>query len=323
LQGERQGGILFMIDHLKRFRRLGRRIITLARVIYWIKDRNNCLVVFTWHQITPGFSQINQHRYTWTSLDLFKKNLDFISSHFTMMNLNDAITLLEEGKLKGKIAALTFDDGDASLHSYILPVLKKKGLPATFFVNTAYLETASTYWFPILSYLSNSNEAYIEWSPELSEQASKLRTTTDPAFYNSVRERVESLAYLVPDLNSRLVSTGWLSRLDNQQFAIGAHGHEHQRYSMMPIEWQANDLTKNVRLLSDFSSFKPVFAIPFGRPIDWTQATLRIANAAKLKVVSSTGGLNFAPQEHSNRLPADGRNLAEAVVAEIRQHQNS
>jgi peptidoglycan/xylan/chitin deacetylase (PgdA/CDA1 family) len=226
---------------------------------------------------------------------LFKRTIDYIASSFQVMRLSDAIALLEEGKLKGKVAALTFDDGDASLQGYILPVLQEKGLPATFFINSAYYKKPSTYWFPVLSYLNSADETHPEWTEELREQASKLRNTQNPAFYNDVRERVEALAHLVPGLDARLVPAGWLARLDSRQYEIGAHGHEHERHSMMSEDWQAGNLDKNVRFLSQFAAFRPVFAVPFGRPWDWTPATVSIARERGLKTVLSHGGAMLRP----------------------------
>ncbi len=288
--------------------RLLRGLRLRARVLRWLSSTADCLVIFTWHQVSQEISSVHHHVYTWTPLALFERTINYIASNFRVMRLSDAIALLEEGKLKGKVAALTFDDGDASLQSHILPVLQEKGLPATFFINSAYYEKPSTYWFPVLSYLNSTDGAHPEWTEELREKASKLRNTKDLAFYNDVRERVEALAHLIPGLGARLVPPGWLARLDGRQYEIGAHGHEHERYSMMSEEWQAANLDKNVRFLSQFAAFRPIFAVPFGRPRDWTLATVSLARERGLKTVLSNGGANVAAGTAYARLPADGRN---------------
>src|SRR5207247_9634542 len=96
----------------------------------------------------------------------------------------------------------------------------------------------------------NSGGAYGgEFPTELRDAALQLRLTNDPRFYDDVRKRIEALAPLVPGLASRLVSSRWLSTLDGEQLAIGAHGHEHQRFSMMPVARQHIAIIEHVRLL--------------------------------------------------------------------------
>ena len=104
------------------------------------------------------------------------------------------VASLEVGKLQGKFAALTFDDGDISLESHIVPALKRRELPATFFINSAYYEQPSTYWAPIASYFNRVGQSHQSWTAELADAASKLRRTTDATFYQATRVRVEQLA---------------------------------------------------------------------------------------------------------------------------------
>ena len=114
----------------------------------------------------------------------------------------------------------------------------------------------------------------------------------------------------MPRLDKRLVSPEWLSGLDRDLFSIGAHGHEHQRYSMMSPAWQRNDLRENVRRLSAFPAFQPVFAVPFGRAHDWTWETVRIAREEGLEVVMAEGGINLSAGPFYRRISCDGKVVA-------------
>jgi len=194
---------------------------------------------------------------------------------------------------------------------FVLPSLRKRNLPATFFVNSAYLAGKQSYWFPILSHLSSTKTAVagVGKPADFDEWNAKLRNTTDPMVYKSLRTRVEALAPMVPDLATRVVSAAWLHSLDGDQFCIGAHGHEHERFSMMPAEWQRNDLEENVRQLSGFRAFRPFFAVPFGRAGDWTQETIRVAHEQKLAVVLADGGVNVSAADYYQRIPSDGSRL--------------
>jgi peptidoglycan/xylan/chitin deacetylase (PgdA/CDA1 family) len=182
---------------------------------------------------------------------------------------------------------------------------------ATFFINTAYLDDHRSYWFPILSYLRAVENAggRAVLPEELKEKALTLRLTNDPLSYNEVRICIEEFRSLVPNLGSRLISTEWLSSLDGDQFTIGAHGHEHERFSLMSEEWQRNDLRENIRMLSRFRSYKPIFAVPFGRPFDWTEKTIQIARDEGLDIVLADGGINLVAVNFYQRIPSDNRTL--------------
>ena len=220
-----------------------------VRAECWKVLHPSVLAIFNWHQITLEFDPKRQHDYTWTQLGQFENQIKWLASHYKILPLFDAINQMRQGTLPGRFASLTFDDGDISIAECVLPVLKRHNLPATFFINSAYLNGRRTYWFPILNYLNADDVARdLSGFPEgLLDEGQQLRSTQDPSFYNVVRSRVEQYASAIPDLNVRLVSEKWLSNLDREQFTIGAHGHEHQRFSMMPSDWQRTDYTTTLR----------------------------------------------------------------------------
>jgi peptidoglycan/xylan/chitin deacetylase (PgdA/CDA1 family) len=290
----------------------------IARIFRWIAPHENTLLIFNWHQVSRNFDILRHHRYTWTSLERFVADVEYLTGRFKIVPLYDALGCLKRGRLRGRCVALTFDDGDASVAEYVEPFLRERSLPATFFINTAYLDGGGAYWFPILSYFCSNNDLRSQSAMpnELREKALKLRSTADAQFYNEVRKDVERLATLIPDLTSRLVSTEWLSGLDGELFTIGAHGHEHQRFSLMSPDWQRTDLQQNIRILSQFSAYRPIFAVPFGRCWDWSSTTLAIAGELGLDVVLADGGLNVGRKSHYNRQPADGR-IARDLVTDL------
>jgi peptidoglycan/xylan/chitin deacetylase (PgdA/CDA1 family) len=286
------------------------------RAFAWKRSHSDFLLVCIWHQVTPVFDPLLHHKFTWTELKKFEIAIDYLASKFEVLPLQDAISQLNRGTLRGPCAALTFDDGDISMAEHVVPLLRKRNLPATFFINSAYLQGNRSYWFPILSYLCADNDASrrASFTDELKNKALRLRSTSDPTYYDEVRNRVERLGSFVPNLGSRLVSAEWLSRLDGDQFTIGAHGHEHQRFSMMPPEWQANNLRENIRVLSEFQAYRPIFAVPFGRPWDWTEQTIHIAREHALEVVLADGTINVGSNGACQRVPSDGRAIRPLIT---------
>lgn len=296
-----------------------RSIIHAARVFAWRRRHADYAAIFNWHQVSPDFEPARHHRYIWTEFDLFCEEVEAIAQEFEIVPLHELIARLRAGKLHGALAALTFDDGDASVADYVLPFLASKSIPATFFINSAYVEQPRTYWFPVLAYLAHDADARMRAGlAEVPEALSRrIRTTSDPAVYNSLREEVENLVSIVPQLKERVVTRNWLANLDPAQFSIGAHGHEHQRFSMMSLDWQSHDLKRNLDELGSYPAFRPIFAVPFGRSGDWNADTVRIARSMGFDVVFAAGGLNLPLSGELRRIPSDGANLRPLLRANI------
>ena len=63
-----------------------------------------------------------------------------VRRHFNVIPLIQAVERLQSGVLPARALAITFDDGYANNEQIAAPILKKLGLPATFFIATAYLD---------------------------------------------------------------------------------------------------------------------------------------------------------------------------------------
>ncbi len=61
-------------------------------------------------------------------------------SWFEVMPLDRATEALAQGRLPARALAITFDDGYADNHDVAMPVLRRHGLSATFFIATSFLD---------------------------------------------------------------------------------------------------------------------------------------------------------------------------------------
>ncbi|NNM83124.1 MAG: polysaccharide deacetylase family protein [Burkholderiales bacterium] len=71
--------------------------------------------------------------------DRFDAQMGVLSSLFNLLPLSEAVMRLKSGSLPARAACITFDDGYADNAEVALPILKKYGVPATFFIATGYL----------------------------------------------------------------------------------------------------------------------------------------------------------------------------------------
>jgi peptidoglycan/xylan/chitin deacetylase (PgdA/CDA1 family) len=99
-----------------------------------LRDRG---IVVAFHRVTDAIPEDSVTR----SSSNFEKFCRFFKAYFDVTTLDDVITRLEQKKSIAGTLAITFDDGYEGNFEIAAPILKKLGLPATFFVVTRYIGT--------------------------------------------------------------------------------------------------------------------------------------------------------------------------------------
>ncbi|MDP3537317.1 MAG: polysaccharide deacetylase family protein [Azonexus sp.] len=95
------------------------------------------LSILIFHRVLPEIDPIFPDEPDARRFDLM---MGWINSWFNVLALDAAVDALKKGNLPARAAAITFDDGYADNRTVALPILKKHGLPATFFIATSYLD---------------------------------------------------------------------------------------------------------------------------------------------------------------------------------------
>jgi peptidoglycan/xylan/chitin deacetylase (PgdA/CDA1 family) len=77
------------------------------------------------------------------SKSLFEKEIDQTATQFDFLSIDQAVDFLEGKRhLKRDSVVVTFDDGYRGIFDHAYPILKKKGVPAVFYVCTDYVGTS-------------------------------------------------------------------------------------------------------------------------------------------------------------------------------------
>jgi peptidoglycan/xylan/chitin deacetylase (PgdA/CDA1 family) len=69
----------------------------------------------------------------------FDRLMSLVAGSFCVLPLDRAIAQLSNGELPSRALSITFDDGYADNHDIALPILRRYGLSATFFLATGFL----------------------------------------------------------------------------------------------------------------------------------------------------------------------------------------
>lgn len=75
---------------------------------------------------------------------------------FQVLPLDEAVQRLQRGQLPARAAVITFDDGYADNHDVALPILRRHGLCATFYIATGFLDGGRMWNDSVIAAVRNS-----------------------------------------------------------------------------------------------------------------------------------------------------------------------
>ncbi len=103
-------------------------------------SRINPLVVY-YHTVADRELAHLDNLYSFRNVAQFKRDLDVLLKYFRPVSLQDFLASRRgEKKLPRNSFLLTFDDGLRECHEIAGPILKQKGIPATFFLCSAFVD---------------------------------------------------------------------------------------------------------------------------------------------------------------------------------------
>lgn len=205
-----------------------------------------------------------------------------LAEHFRVLPLHEAVERLQSGTLPARAAAITFDDGYADNYTCALPILQGLGLPATFFVATAYLDGGRMFNDTVIELVRRLPDESCDFTAiglgmqkcaTVPERRALIKTLIEHFKYrpsNERREAVEKLASrfrvtLPTDLMLDVDQLRALGRTNGVE--IGAHTHTHPILTCLSPEEAYEDITIGRQTLeSHLDTPVRLFAYPNGRP---------------------------------------------------------
>jgi peptidoglycan/xylan/chitin deacetylase (PgdA/CDA1 family) len=110
------------------------------------------LTVLTYHRIgttvAPGFDP----EVLDATPEAFEQQVRFLQRHFTLIDTRDLDTWRAGGPLPQNCAMITFDDGYRDNHDVVLPILRRLGAKAVFFVATSYINDRRVFWWELVNH---------------------------------------------------------------------------------------------------------------------------------------------------------------------------
>jgi len=259
-------------------------------------------VILNFHQVGEKLDPKVHNRHIWNELGFFRRQMNYLQQNFQIVSMREGFQAIKEGSIKNTLISLSFDDGDVSIASLVMPLLEKMGIPATFFINTAYGKEKMGYWYNLGPYFDDQ---------EMMVATKEIRNTDQPTTYRKLLTVEDKLNRNHSGKGSPFYSDYKIfETCTNPLFHFGLHGHEHLRFSMLDYNAQKENLKKNIQAMSHWPHYVPYFAVPFGQPQDWNIDTLTVAKELNLIPFLAYQGYNTEYRLPFLRTSVDGLELS-------------
>ena len=209
----------------------------------------------------------------------FRADLDFLLRHFEPVGATDLINSAAGIiPLRKPSFHLTFDDGLKEIYTVAAPILREKGVPATFFLNTGFIGNRNIFYRFAISLL-------LERTGEISKGTACAITALLDRHHirtGDLRSRLLSISWAGRDIPEKVASLmdfsirDYIARhpiyLDEaeirqllaQGFTIGAHSHDHPWFCKIPPEEQLRQVKQSAQILQEkFGVTSHLFSFPF------------------------------------------------------------
>jgi len=218
--------------------------------------------------------------YKFKNQSQFSTDLDFLLKNYKPLELKQVIDCLKNDRLLPPDSfLLTFDDGLREIYDVIAPLLLDKGVPATFFLSTSFIDNYNLGYNHKASLLVENIRKGI--SARLREDIRKILIGTSMQ-YNEISDRILKIDYSKKEILDRIaymlginfqeyldqkkpyLTSSKIKALIDKGFTIGAHSIDHPYYSTLSLNEQVEQTILSARQIREtFELDYGAFAFPY------------------------------------------------------------
>lgn len=219
----------------------------------------------------------------------FEKELDYLLKYFTPVSLQDILEAPHKSKMH-----LTFDDGLKECSTIIAPILKQKGIPATFFVSPAFVDNQDIF--------HRFKRAILESKGILQKGNKKFFLSETNALNELAKAHQISFSDYKP-----YMSLADIQGLTDDGFTIGAHSLNHPEMWLLSEDEQFRQVAESMQwVVNHFDSKIKAFSFPFTD--DGLKLSLfrRLQQEQVVDITFGTAGLKYdQAKNHWQRIPVE------------------
>lgn len=269
-----------------------------------------------YHTVTDNDLPHLCHLYQPKNVAEFKRDLHYLGKRYHFVDLNTFKQAAKNGFKNNakKICHLSFDDGLAECSTIVAPILKQHGIPATFFINSAFIDNHAMLFRMKASLLIDKcvkhplqkkmRNEFLKLSGIKAE--ADLKTMLLNVQYHD-KERLGKLAELVElDFDDYLqthkpyMSWHQLKALHLDGFSIGAHSHDHPEFRLLTLDEQLAQVQQCTNAIKTHLGLNTIaFSFPFtdhGVPMSFFE---QLHKTSSIEITFGTAGMK-QDKAHAN-----------------------
>jgi peptidoglycan/xylan/chitin deacetylase (PgdA/CDA1 family) len=240
---------------------------------------SRCLSILIYHRVVPEPDPLVPDQVCASEFD---SQLAALRRWFTVLPLREATARLRDGALPTRAASVTFDDGYRDNATVALPILRRHGIQATFFVATGFLDGGRMWNDTVIETIRRARgdklDARCIGLEPLSIASMPLRHQAIEKVLGALKylpsderqKRVDELAAQAPSAlpSDLMMSTDQVRSLHSGGMEIGAHTVTHPILAQIDPARAEREIQDGKRRLEAITG-KPIalFAYPNGKPV--------------------------------------------------------
>jgi peptidoglycan/xylan/chitin deacetylase (PgdA/CDA1 family) len=235
--------------------------------------------------ITGYYHLVNDHPpahimnlYPCKSKAQFEQDLDFLLKRYKPIDLPQLLNYGRAGEpLPGRFLLLTFDDGFREAYDVIAPLLRRKGVPAVFFINTAFIDNRDMSYEHKKSIIIQRLESCSAEQVFIVTDILKKAKLLNSGLLQSLKRLTYAARSIIGEIGTALeidfktylqeqrpyLTQEQIGGLISAGFYIGSHSIDHPLYKDIPLEEQLRQTIQSTEhLRSLFGLRYGLFAFP-------------------------------------------------------------
>lgn len=306
-------------------------------IIYARRLGGSRLPILAYHRVLPEWPGddfvFDPHLVSSTTAE-FSWQMQFIARHFEPMSLETVAAAIERNdKLPDNAVVVTFDDGYDDNYSEAFPVLRRCGIPATFFIATGYINGTLPFWYDWLSAIIVANPEPVfevkalgerfELVPAVAERRKVYEIVVTRLKQLPNKERLAALSEMEARYGevfqslddtvrqrSRPMSRQQLAEMSSNGMQFGSHTVSHPILARLSDEELQTELTESRQRLREWTGQDiALLAYPNGGLSDFSERVVAIARRAGYKLavayVSGENRVGSMSPFSLRRIPVD------------------
>jgi peptidoglycan/xylan/chitin deacetylase (PgdA/CDA1 family) len=277
---------------------MNRPIFALSRLFGGAKA---ALPVLMYHRVLSERDPLQSGLHSAKTMD---RQFQTLARYFKVLPLDEASTLLAEGRLPPRAVCITFDDGYRDNHDIALPLLQRHGLTATFYISSGFLNGGIMFHDVMVEAIRHAPSGMFDLG--LSD-ASPVHLGDGPSRVKALDTLIRQVKYLDSDkrhaLSERLLrglashapknlmmDDGHVRAMARAGMSVGGHTTQHLILARLDEASAWEEIRSNAETLSNLTGQRITsFAYPNGKPsLDYSAVHVNMVRQAGFTNAVST-----------------------------------